>query len=78
MSGLKKKLTQAENAVHRLERKKNKLRDAMADPKLYEGAGNGGGDDLAALQKKLTQVDKDLSAAEGRWEGLQHEWDREA
>ena len=78
LSALKKKLNQAENAVHRLEREKNKLRGAMADPKLYEGAGNGGGDDLAALQKKLTQVDKDLSAAEGRWEGLQHEWDREA
>ena len=71
-------LDQAEKTVHRLEQERADLQLALADPKLYEGAGNGGGDDLAALQKKLTQVDKDLSAAEGRWEGLQHEWDREA
>ncbi len=78
LSGLKKKLNKAENAVHRLEREKDTLRDAMADPKLYEGPGNGGGDNLAALQKQLAQVEKDLGAAEGTWESLQHEWDREA
>ena len=77
LSGLKKKLNKAEETVHRLEQEKEKLQATMADPKLYEGPGDGGGDDLAALQKQLGQVEKDLGAAEKNWENLQHEWDRE-
>jgi ATP-binding cassette subfamily F protein 3 len=74
LSGLKKKLNQAENAVHRLEREKSDVQDALAEPELYEGDAG----DLKALKKKLGQVEKDLGAAEGAWESLQHEWDREA
>ncbi len=73
LSGLKKKLNQAESAVHRLEREIDDVRNALADPKLYEGDNA----DLKALQKKLARVEKDLGAAEGAWESLQHEWDRE-
>ena len=73
LSGLKKKLKKAEDAVHRLEQEKAELRDALAAPKLYQDGG-----DLAALQKQLGQVEKDLGAAGEKWESLQHEWDREA
>ncbi len=72
LSGLKKKLKKAEDAVHRLEREKAELRDALAEPKLYQD----GGGDPAALQKQLGQVEKDLGAAEETWESLQHDWDQ--
>jgi len=72
-SDLKKKLNKTEYAVHRLERERARLREAMADPDLYQGGG-----DPAALQKQLGKVEKDLSKAEKTWESLQHEWDREA
>jgi len=72
LSDLKKTLNQAERTVHQLEKEKVTLREAMADPKLYEG----GGDDLAALQKRLGKLEKNLKGAEDTWEALLEEHER--
>ena len=68
---MKKRLNQTENTVHRLERKRDELQNALADPELYEGDGS-----PAEVQKKLGRVEKDLQAAEDDWTALQEEWDR--
>ena len=71
LSSLKKKLTAAEAAVHRLEADKSKLRDALADPDLYEGESK----KLVDLRKRLSQVAKDLKGAEETWVSLHEEWE---
>ncbi len=72
MAALKGKLSKAENAVHRLEDEKSALREAMAEPELYEG----GGDGLTALQVRLGKLEKDLKTAEDTWESLLEEWEQ--
>jgi ATP-binding cassette subfamily F protein 3 len=68
-ASLKKRLNEAEAAVHRLEADKSRLRDALADPKLYEGKS----EELVDLRKRLSQVAKDLKGAEETWLGLHEE-----
>ena len=74
LSALKKKLSNAEKTVHRLEKERNVLRQAMADPKLYEG----GGDQPAVLQYQLGTLEKDLKSAEDAWEALLEEYEQGA
>jgi ATP-binding cassette subfamily F protein 3 len=69
---LKKKLTQAERQVTTLESQRNKLRETMADPKIYgKDVGK-----LLDLQKQLGQIEKDLATAENGWMILQDEWEK--
>ena len=71
LASLKKKLSEAEAAVHRLEADKSKLQDALADSKLYkEGSAK-----LVDLRKRLSQVAKDLKGAEETWVSLHEEWE---
>ena len=72
LAPLRKKLTQAESKVERLEGEKQKLQKAMADPTLYEEEKG----KLLALQKQLGTLEKDLARAEDNWIRLQVEWDR--
>ena len=72
LAPLRKKLTQAESKVERLEGEKQKLQKAMADPTLYEEEKG----KLLALQKQLGTLEKDLARAEDNWIRLQAEWDR--
>jgi ATP-binding cassette subfamily F protein 3 len=72
LASLKKRLTAAEAAVHRLEAEKARLTEAMADPELYRGD-NG---KLIDLKKRLGQVAKDLARAEETWMSAQETWDR--
>ena len=74
LSALKKKLSQAEKTVHRLEKERTTLREAMANPKLYEG----GGEEPAALQLQLGTLEKDLKTAEDAWEALLEEYEQGA
>ena len=69
---LKRRLTQAEHAVDRLESEKAELIDALADPRLYLD----GSRRLADLQKRLAQVQKQLDGAEAIWAGAQEAWDQ--
>ena len=73
LAPLKRRLTRAEDKVHRLEAEKSGFLDALADPKLYQGDG---GDRLMELRKRSAQLDKDLARAEATWAGLQEAWDR--
>ena len=72
LAPLRKKLTQAESKVERLEGEKKKLQKAMADPALYEDEK----DKLLSLQKQLITLEKDLARAEDNWMRLQDEWDQ--
>ena len=72
LTPLKKRLTQAEHAVDRLESEKAELIDALADPRLYLD----GSRRLADLQKRLAQVQKQLDSAEAIWAGAQEAWDQ--
>lgn len=71
LAPLRKKLTEAEAAVGRLEAEKEKLQVAMADPALYDAAP----DKLVSLQKQLGHVEKTLARAEDDWMRLQEDWD---
>jgi ATP-binding cassette subfamily F protein 3 len=72
LASLKKRLTAAEAAVHRLEKEKVRLTEAMADPELYRGDSG----KLIDLKKRLGQVEKDLARAEEDWIRAQETWDR--
>ena len=74
LSALKKKLSQAEKTVHRLEKERTTLREAMANPKLYEG----GGEEPASLQLQLGTLEKDLKTAEDAWEALLEKYEQGA
>ena len=69
---LKKRLQQAEKAVATFEAERAKLRQTMADPKLYgKDVGK-----LLDLQKQLGQIEKNLANAENDWLNLQHEFEQ--
>jgi len=70
---LKRGLARAVAEVEKLQAKKEDLTQAIADPALYRDEGDSA--NLAALQKELGQVEKDLSAAEDRWAEAQETWD---
>ena len=69
---LKKRLQQAEKAVTTLEAERAKLRQTMADPKVY-------GKDVGKMldmQKQLGQIEKNLATAENEWLNVQEEFER--
>ena len=69
---IKKRLAQSEKVVLQWEVERAKLKQAMADPKLYgKDVGR-----LLDLQKSLGQVEKSLAAAEAEWLVLQEEWEQ--
>jgi ATP-binding cassette subfamily F protein 3 len=72
LAPLRKRLTEAEAAVDRLEKEKAKAEAALADPNLY------GGDPhrLVDLQKQLAHIAARLADAESGWIEAQEEWDR--
>ena len=72
LAPLRKRLTGAETAVHKLESEKAGLAKAMADPSLYQGDSA----TLVDLKKQLGRVEKDLESAEETWTGAQEAWDR--
>jgi ATP-binding cassette subfamily F protein 3 len=71
LAPLKKRLTEAETTVHRLEAEKARLAEAMADPGLYQGDSG----KLIDLKMRLGRVEKDLASAEEAWIGAQEAWD---
>ena len=71
-AALKKRLTEAEAVVHRLEADKFNLQAALADPKLYDG---GKSDKLVNLRKRLSQAERDLKIAEESWVSLREIWE---
>ncbi|MCW5700716.1 MAG: ABC-F family ATP-binding cassette domain-containing protein [Rhodospirillales bacterium] len=71
LAPLQKQLKEAESAVHRFEREKSKLTEAMADPALYQGDS----DRLVELKKRLGQTEKHLQQAEDTWINLQEAWE---
>ena len=71
MAPLKKKLAAAETAVDGLEAERDRLTEALADPRIYEGDGQ----ELIDLRKRLGAVEKELEHAEQTWLGLQETWD---
>jgi len=69
---LKKRLEQAEALAGRLAKDRAKLKESMADPKLYgKDVGK-----LLDLQKQLGQVERELASAETAWLTLQEEWEQ--
>ena len=69
---LKKRLQQAEKAVATLEAERARLRQTMADPKVYgKDVGK-----LLDLQKQLGQIEKNLANAENDWLNVQEEFER--
>jgi ATP-binding cassette subfamily F protein 3 len=72
LTPLKRRLTQAEHAVDRLESEKAELIDALADPQLYLGNPR----QLADMQKRLAQLQARLASAEEAWAGAQEAWDQ--
>ncbi len=69
---LKKRLQQAEKTVVTLEAERAKLRQTMADPKVY-------GKDVGKMldmQKQLGQIEKNLATAENEWLNVQEEFER--
>ena len=69
---LKKRLQQAEKAVTTLEAERARLRQTMADPKVYgKDVGK-----LLDLQKQLGQIEKNLANAENDWLNVQEEFER--
>ncbi len=69
---LKKRLQEAEKTVTKLEAERAKLRQTMADPKIY-------GKDvhrLLDMQKQLGQIEKILATAENDWLNLQAEFEQ--
>ena len=72
LAPLRKRLTGAETAVHKLESEKAGLAKAMADPSLYQGDSA----TLVDLKKQLGRVEKDLESAEETWTSAQEAWDR--
>jgi ATP-binding cassette, subfamily F, member 3 len=72
LAPLKKKLTDAEAAMNKLQAKKSKLETDMADPALYSANPQ----KMVEVQKDLAQTGKDLAASEEAWLALQEEWDR--
>ena len=73
VQNLKRGLARAVAEVEKLQAKKEDLTQAISDPVLYRDEGDSA--KLAALQKELGQVEKDLSAAEDRWAEGQETWD---
>ena len=74
LAPLRKQLQKAEAAVATLEKERAKLKESLADPKLYgQGVGR-----LLDVQKQLGLVERDLASAEGAWIDLQEKWDRAA
>ena len=71
-AALKKRLTEAEAVVHRLEADKSNLQAALADPKLYD---EGKSDKLVNLRKRLSQAERDLKRAEESWVSLHEKWE---
>ena len=72
LAPLKKRLRQAEAAVHRLETERAKLTEAMADPALYQGDSGR----LIDVRMRLGELEKDLAAAEEAWIEAQEALDR--
>jgi ATP-binding cassette subfamily F protein 3 len=72
LAPMKKRLTAAEAAVHRLEKEKARLAEAMADPELYRGDSR----KLIDLKMRLGRVEKDLASAEEAWISAQEAFDR--
>jgi ATP-binding cassette subfamily F protein 3 len=72
LAPMKKRLTAAEAAVHRLEKEKARLAEAMADPELYRGDSR----KLIDLKMRLGRVEKDLASAEEAWISAQEALDR--
>jgi ATP-binding cassette subfamily F protein 3 len=72
LAPLKKRLTGAETAVHKLETEKAGLAKAMADPVLYRGDSAM----LVDLKKQLGRVEKNLESAEETWTSAQEAWDQ--
>ena len=69
---LKKKLSETEALIDRLNHDIKDLNAQMADPELYqEDAGK-----LVALQKKLGEVTRQVEDAEERWATQQADWDQ--
>ena len=72
LAPLKKQLQQAEARVATLEKERTRVKEALADPKLYgKGVGR-----LLDLQKELGAVEKDVAAAEATWLDLQEKFER--
>jgi len=63
LAPLRKKLTDAETRVAKLEAEKARLVERMTDPMLYEGDNR----KLVDLRQRLGQVEKDLESAEQVW-----------
>ena len=74
LAPLKKDADQAEKFVKRLERKKNEVQAALADPKLYEGAGDP--DRVMELQMDSARRQKDLEDAEEKWLSALDTWEK--
>ncbi|HTI85977.1 MAG TPA: ABC-F family ATP-binding cassette domain-containing protein [Alphaproteobacteria bacterium] len=71
LAPLRKRLTEAETAVGKLEATKAEIERAMADPALYAGDSK----KLIDLQKQLGQIARDLGTAEHAWVAAQEAWD---
>jgi ATP-binding cassette subfamily F protein 3 len=72
LSPLKKRIEQAERLVAKIEAERAKLKQSMADPKLYsKDVGR-----LLDMQKELGQIEKSLAAAETDWVTLQEEYEQ--
>ena len=72
LAPLRKQLQQAETRVAALEKERVKLKESLADPKLYgQGVGR-----LLDVQKQLGVIEKDLATAESTWIDLQEKWER--
>jgi ATP-binding cassette subfamily F protein 3 len=72
LAPLKKRLDAAEKEVSKLEAERTKIKDKMADPKIYgKDVGK-----LLDLQKELGAVEKALSKVENEWMELQEQWEQ--
>ena len=76
LAPLKKQAEAAEKKVDQLAAARAKVKAKLADPKLYEGAGNAA--EITRLQVELASVQRDIAAAEEAWLTAQEALDQAA
>ena len=76
LAPLKKQAEAAEKKVDQLAAARAKVEAKLADPKLYEGAGNAA--EITRLQVELASVQRDIAAAEEAWLTAQEALDQAA
>ncbi|MSO99200.1 MAG: ABC transporter ATP-binding protein [Rhodospirillaceae bacterium] len=69
---MKTQIDRAETKMNKLTAERDKLKESLADPKLYEGPHA----QIVEIQTRLGYLENEISQAEEAWLKLQEDWDR--